>query len=300
MPTPIQQALLTGLIDYAGLFPPAALGMADAVREYAGHLASPDRWMLGRFVVPSARLDEFSAAADPILPHDDASAWRLAALPSPDIAGSVQAMGEFNCRHAASGQGRAVIDTIEFKVTSARELAPVLARMPPWLTAYVETPLDDGMGAILDAVKAAGARAKVRTGGVTPGAFPTSESLALFIQATAERRLPFKATAGLHHPLRGAYRLTYDADPPLGTMFGFLNVFLAAALARQGGSHAELVALLEERDSGAFTTGADRITWRGHLFGASALQELRQHAAVSFGSCSFREPTDELRDLAWL
>jgi hypothetical protein len=299
MPTPIQ-TLLTGLIDYAGLFPPATLGMAEAVREYAGHLASPDRWMLGRFVVPSARLDEFSSAAGPILPREDALAWRMVVLPSPDIAGSVQAMGEFNCRHAAAGQGRTVIDTIEFKATSAGDVTADLERMPPWLTAYVEVPLDDRMGAILDAVKASGARAKVRTGGVTPDAFPASESLARFIRATVERRLPFKATAGLHHPLRGAYRLTYDADPPQGTMFGFLNVFLAAALARQGGSHDGVVALLEERDPGALIAGGDGITWRGHHFGASALRELREHAAVSFGSCSFREPTDELRTLAWL
>lgn len=299
MPTPIR-ALLTGLIDYAGLFPPAGLGMSDAVRAYAGHLASPDRWILGRFVVPSQRLDEFAAVADPILPRDDASAWRLAALPAPDIAGSVQAMGEFNCRHAAAGQGRAVIDTIEFKATSAQDLTPILAHMPPWLTAYVEVPLDDRMGAILDTVKSHGARAKVRTRGVTPDAFPTSEGLARFLRAATDRDLPFKATAGLHHPLRGAYRLTYDADAAQGTMFGFLNVFLGAALARRGGSHDEVVALLEERNPRAFITSGDQITWRGHAFRVSDFHDLRERAAVSFGSCSFREPTDDLRTLGWL
>ena len=298
MPAPIQ-ALLTGLIDYAGLFPPAALEMPAAVKEYAEHLASPDRWMLGRLVVPVGRLDEFAAAADPILPRDEQLAWHIAALPGPDLAAAGQAIGEFNCRHAAAGAGRAVIDTVEFKVNAPDNVAAALGSMPPWLTAYVETPLDDSMDAILDAVKAHGARAKVRTGGVTTEAFPSSHALARFLVACARRDLPFKATAGLHHPLRGAYRLTYEPNPPQGTMFGFLNVFLAAALARQGGPGADVVALLEERDPHAFRTDSDAIRWRNHEFPTTALRSLREDA-VSFGSCSFREPTDELRTLAWL
>lgn len=298
MPTPIQ-ALLAGLIDYAGLFPPAALEMPAAVKEYAEHLASGDRWMLGRFVLPVARLDEFSAVADPILPRNEASAWRIAALPGPDLETAVKVLGEFNCRHAAAGAGRAVIDTVEFRATTPAGVGAALGAMPSWLTAYVETPLDEGMDAILDAVKVYGARAKVRTGGVTADAFPSSDALARFLLACARRELPFKATAGLHHPLRGTYRLTYEPGPPHGTMFGFLNVFLAAALARQGGSGPDVVALLEERDPHAFTAGRDGISWRGHAFTAAGLGALREDA-VSFGSCSFREPTDELRSLAWL
>ena len=60
--------LLDGLIDYAGLFPPAALSMPAAVAAYARYVIGTDRAMLGRFVVPAARLADFTAAVD-ALPH---------------------------------------------------------------------------------------------------------------------------------------------------------------------------------------------------------------------------------------
>lgn len=293
------RTLLTGLIDYAGLFPPAALDMARAVQEYHRYVASPDHWMLGRFVVPVARLDELATTADPLLPHDAASAWKLAALPGTDLMASGQAIGEFNCRHAGRDAGRATIDTIEFKAATPAQVAAALGAMPDWLTAYVEVPLASDMDALLDAVQAHGGRAKVRTGGVTSDAFPTGTALAQFLVACARRDLPFKATAGLHHPLRGSYRLTYEPEPPRDMMFGFLNVFLGAALARQGARAEAVATLLEESSPAAFTVTDTGIAWRGQNFSTSDLEQLRERA-TGFGSCSFREPTDELRTLGWL
>src|SRR5687767_13479617 len=57
---PSLRALLTGLIDYAGLFPPAKLAMEEAARNYFRFRGGPDGWMLGRFLCPAARLQEFS------------------------------------------------------------------------------------------------------------------------------------------------------------------------------------------------------------------------------------------------
>ena len=37
------RALLAGMVDYAGLFPPAELPLDDAVREYAAHLGDAQR-----------------------------------------------------------------------------------------------------------------------------------------------------------------------------------------------------------------------------------------------------------------
>ena len=54
MLSPSARALLGGVVDYAGLFPPAALSMADAVAEYAAAQRGADAWMLGRFVLPAA------------------------------------------------------------------------------------------------------------------------------------------------------------------------------------------------------------------------------------------------------
>ena len=65
--------LLEGLIDYAGLYPPASLPMEAAVRNYAAYLGGPRAAWLGRFVLPAARLDAFLAARQGL----DAAPWRL-------------------------------------------------------------------------------------------------------------------------------------------------------------------------------------------------------------------------------
>ena len=81
MTTPSARALLEGLVDYAGLFPPAALSMEDAVAEYARWRRSPEAWMLGRFVLPAARLRDLARDADAHLPEPGAGEpWRLSAL----------------------------------------------------------------------------------------------------------------------------------------------------------------------------------------------------------------------------
>jgi hypothetical protein len=124
--------------------------------------------------------------------------------------------------------------------------------------------------------------------------------LARFIQACADAGVPFKATAGLHHPLRGKYRLTYEAGSPHGMMFGFLNVFLAAALARTGLTARELAMLLEESDATAFAFTESGASWRGRNVSRTEISAVRHHVALSFGSCSFREPVDDLRSLGLL
>ena len=48
------RALLTNLIDYAGLYPPAALSLDVVEDRYRGFCGSPDAWMLNRLVLPVA------------------------------------------------------------------------------------------------------------------------------------------------------------------------------------------------------------------------------------------------------
>jgi hypothetical protein len=298
MPVPALTALLTGLVDYAGLFPPAALDMPDAVREYAGYRRGMHAWMLGRFVLPVARLEEFEQASDALLPRDPTAAWPLAVLASSDPAETVKLVGEFNCRHAATGAGAAVVDTLELKAGTPADIATVLARLPTWLVPYVEIPLADP-APFIEGLARHGGRAKARTGGIAAAAFPTAAEVARFIVACTRAGVAFKATAGLHHPLRGEFRLTYEPGSPSGTMFGFLNVFLAAALARTGAGEREVAALLEERDPAALAFAEDQVRWRGHVLPSDALRTAR-HTAISFGSCSFREPVDDLTALGLL
>lgn len=149
----------------------------------------------------------------------------------------------------------------------------------------------------LDEVKRAGSFAKIRTGGVTPEAIPSIAGVAEYIVACAERRLPFKATAGLHHPIRSVQALTYDAQPARATMHGFVNVFLAAAFAWHGESAIHEV--LAETEASAFRFD-DRAHWRDWSLSAGQIREARTHFAHSFGSCSFEEPFNDLQSLGWL
>ena len=158
------------------------------------------------------------------------------------------------------------------------------------LATYCEVPLDR----IVDGF------AKVRTGGLVPDAIPPAAELADFLVAAARRRLAFKATAGLHHPIRSEHPLTYAADSPRAMMHGFVNLFVAAAFAWHGTDREALADILIETDPHAFEFRDDGMRWRGHNLATAQLQAARRDFAHSFGSCSFEEPAADLRKLGWL
>ncbi|MEP6687772.1 MAG: hypothetical protein ABJC36_05440 [Gemmatimonadales bacterium] len=294
MPNTALQTLLAGSIDYAGLFPPAGLDMATSVRQYADYRRDPDAWALGRFVVPAARLPELEAEAAGFAPPGP-DPWRLSVLLGADAARDLEAIGEFNCRHAAAGAPALSADVVEARADSVETVERLLAAVPRWAQAYVEIPLDRDPAPLVAAIARRGGRAKVRTGGVTPDAFPSAAAVAGFLRACTDAGVPFKATAGLHHPLRAEYRLTYSADSPRGVMFGFLNVFLTAALLHNGMAEADAVRLLEERDPEAIRVTDDAVEWRGRRLDRAAIAAARATGIVAFGSCSFTEPVGELR-----
>jgi hypothetical protein len=287
-------ALTRDLVDYAGLFPPAGEDMRRALENFASYLRGADRRALGRFIVPIARLPELEDESRGLIESGASDSWRLSALIPGDVADSVEAVLDFNRRHEQ--KSGAVIDVVELKASAAGEIASQSRDVPASLTAYFEIPISGNVGGLVDAVGAAGRRAKVRTGGVTPDAFPSAEAVIDFIIACRRAGVPFKATAGLHHPLRGEYRLTYDPDSPKWMMYGYLNVFLAAALLHAGESEATAVQALEECDPAAIVVGDDAIVWRDKSLGTARIRESREFA-ISFGSCSFREPIDELAAL---
>lgn len=282
-------------MDYAGLFPPAQLGMAEAMRNYAGYLGGPHAWMLGRFVVPVARLAEFDASSGELLPSGEGSEpWRVAALAGDDFAADVQEALKFNCRHwAGSAIGHAVIDTIELRAAPGFDPAAARAAVPDFFTLYVEVAAGVDTRPALDSIQRGGARAKIRVGGVTADAFPAPDDVVAFLSACAERQLAFKATAGLHHAVRAEYPLTYESDSRRGTMYGFLNVFLAAAALSAGAKADEARAILLEPDLSAFRFDDGGAAWRERRLSTDEIARSRE-LATSFGSCSFREPVDEL------
>jgi hypothetical protein len=294
------RALLTGLVDYAGLFPPAGLSMREAVAEYARHHGEPEAWMLGRFVVPAARLDELEEAmVDPAgSVREDAlgttpGARSLTALVGPAFETHAAAVVAFNARHP----GRAHIDSVEFRAFSRAELDAALDTIPDGLTVFVELPLDAVLDELLPIVKAREAYAKIRTGGVVPDAIPEPGPVARFLRACAAAGVALKATAGLHHAVRAEHALTYESGAPRRTMHGFLNVFGAAVFARGGMTEAEIETVLREADPAAFRFDDEGFWWRDQRSTTEEILRSRQGFATSFGSCSFSEPVADLRAL---
>ena len=292
-------SLLAGLVDYAGLFPPAGLEMEGAVREYARHRRSPERWILGRFIVPAARLAEMEEASAPYLPTLGATdPWRVSVLLGNDFADEAAEAASFGRRLGA----QAVVDSVELRATTptVESLARVLAALPIGRTAYVELPMDADLPPLLQALKARGARAKMRTGGVTPDAIPSLSRVARFLVSCAAARVAFKATAGLHHAVRSVRSLTYAPDSPKGTMHGFLNVFAAATLAWQGAGADAVEAALRAESTEAFRLDDDGLSVGGHRASAADVAATRAEFAMGFGSCSFTEPVADLKALGVL
>ena len=294
-----RDALLKGLVDYAGLFPPAGEDMATAVRNFADYSRGPDRAALGRFIVPLARLSEFETTATTSFPTGrSAQPWRVSVLIADDVRSGVDEMSKFNARHEkGSKKGVAVIDVAELKATTIEEIANQQRDLPQTFTSFFEIPLSGDVPSLIRAIGEVSARAKIRTGGVNPEAFPSAQSIIDFMMECHAARVPFKATAGLHHPIRAEYRLTYDADSPRAVMYGFLNVFLAAALIDAGENEHTALQALQETDSSTIVFYEDYLQWRDRRITAEQLSHARTASAISFGSCSFREPIDELASL---
>jgi|HubBroStandDraft_5_1064220.scaffolds.fasta_scaffold07354_3 hypothetical protein len=254
--------------------------MARAVESYLRYRSSPEAWMLGRFIVPAARLDEFESAMEGQAPVP------VSALAGANLESDV----------ARIASARMKIDSIEIKAASAPEIDAALTHLPPGLVAYFEV----SDLALISVVRRKGGRAKLRTGGVTPDAFPSAEFVAGFLETCAQTGTTFKATAGLHHPLRSYRPLTYSADAPSGWMFGFLNVFVAAMFARKGVPAVELASMLVAESAHEIRFAAGQIEWRGHTATEREITTARRDFAISFGSCSFEEPVEDLKSLGLL
>jgi hypothetical protein len=241
---------------------------------------------------------EQALAADRALAGD--AAWRLSATIGDDPQAEAGAVRGFNARHAdAATEWFAGVDAVELRAPDEETIAELPLVVGSDLVTFIEIPIVEDPRPLVRAIRLVGALAKVRTGGVTAAAFPTPEQLLRFIRSCVEEQVRFKATAGLHHALRAEYRLTYEADAAKGTMFGFLNVLLATALVRAGRADDEVLAALVERDAASLAVGEERIAWRGITLEAAELLAAREQAIVGFGSCSFREPLDELAALGW-
>jgi hypothetical protein len=290
-------AALGGLIDYAGLFPPAEHVMADAVEEYRAARAGAEAWIVERFLCPVGRLEELAAVLMPTMESGEAP-WRLSAIAGgTDLDADSTAIKAFD----AELNGGAAVELVEAKVPQddladwAERAVRVFDRM-----VFFEIPWAGDLAGSFDALAAAREStgrmlgAKLRTGGLVAVDFPSPEVVAGFLVGCRDRSLPMKATAGLHHPVR-------HNDPATGfTHHGFLNLLVAAALAVRGEDVASITAVVADDESSAFEFGRNGIRWRDLRAGVSDLQAARRGLLVAYGSCSLDEPVADLTSLGVL
>lgn len=279
------ESLVAGLFDYAGLYPPAGLDMLSAANNYRTYNSGSHRTALGRFIVNLDRVGELRAVAGASFSQMELS---VIATENTDWASLTDLI------HSG-----APVDTVEIKCSSAAEIERIANKIPSQLTAYFEIGIDAERSAI-KAIAASGVRAKIRMGGVIESAFPDIPAVVKVLETLAELRLPFKATAGLHHPVRSQRPLTYQPQSPKGTMHGFINLFCAAALLYFGGHRMQAETILKEEDPLAWRMSSDAIAWRDRSWSVSQIDEIRSRFLISIGSCSFEEPIHDLESLGWL
>jgi hypothetical protein len=310
------RALMADLVDYAGLFPPARLDMQHSAEGFARAKMGREEWILGRFICPVSRLAELSQAAAVMMPGthgtsgyreyaDVMEPWRVSAIIDGDLAADLRTIESFNQKHASEDHGRAEVDAIEVKLAKASDVDAAIELIPDEVYPFFEVPSDlvfgGDMRGFVAALAGNAAAAKIRTGGVAADAFPAPSRVGAFLVACAGASVPFKATAGLHHPVRAEYPLTYEKGSARGTMHGFLNVFLAAAMVRGHGiDEGRATAILEERDPTHFKFTPEGVRWDGLFLETTQLAESREGFALSYGSCSFDEPVEEMKGLGLL
>jgi hypothetical protein len=312
---PSVRAFLAGVIDYAGLFPPAKLPLDQAMRNYSDYRAGPDAWMLGRFVIPAARLDELEPHA---AMFGQGSPWAFTVLGRggdtlADFVAGLEAdlddIAAFRERHS----GRVIVDTIELRLPSLEKAAwdfddlmaatrsYAASPFPAGLSPFFERPLGaDWRSSIVSAVNFADrirpTGFKLRCGGLEASAVPHPEQVAQANWYAADCGVPVKFTAGLHHPIRH-----FDRGIQ-AKMNGFLNVFGAAILARVRRirlPEQQIREMIEDENPSHFGFDERGFGWKQCHALTDEIIAARQFV-VSIGSCSFDEPRADLRAMGIL
>jgi hypothetical protein len=309
------RALFAGLIDYSGLFPPATLTMEAAVAEYAKVRRGRHAWILHRFVVPADRLIELDAAVASLEePSAAGGPWPVSVLLGADPARDLVRVADVSARLEKAGMLN--VEALETRVYGTDTVRHVSASADVRRDAatdwsreiWFEVTPGAGLGSALAEIASVRGGAKLRTGGLERTSIPTPSDVARVLLGCVHADIRFKATAGLHHAMRGSHALTATASGEEAVQHGFVNVFLAAVLARQvvrdrhpaPEAEAQVTALVEEQDSAELRWNEDEVEWRGYRFGAADIRQCRARLARSFGSCSFEEPVDDMGALGLL
>jgi hypothetical protein len=304
---------LRELIDDAGLFPPAALGMEEALRGYLHAYAGAEGWMLRHFVVSASRLGELARQTELLEKIVQATGKPLTVSvvsDCPDPRVDYAATAEF----LRSENARVAVRSLEVRIprvavvdgsARVRSVVQKLADsgLPHDITVFIEMP-HDAQGVVAEAMDAVADQresgrgmlyAKLRCGGADPSLAPEAEDIAFFLVRARKRLVPLKLTGGLHAPIRHIDRASGIAA------HGFLNVVGAAVLtfAFNWNTH-EITRMLYDERAENFRLDDRRFQWKEHTVNALSIFDARTSFVRSFGSCSFREPVEGLQALGML
>jgi len=279
------RALFSSCIDYAGLFPPAGLGMAEVLERFVRYRQGPGSWMLGRLVLPLSRLRELEPLEASGLAS--LSRWPVSLL-LPKDAGSH--LDDLEAAFDRWGGRLGVVSLEVPPLDSPQAVTSLAGRLPAGVESYFELDWAGDPDEYLAAIAVSGAAAKLRTGGILPELFPDPARLAERVWSCARNGVAFKATAGLHHPVRGRHPLTYAPDSPQAPMHGFVNLYLLAALFHSGKVGPEEGARVLEDGAEGFRFEEEQASWRGRVVEVQEMEACRVRLLHSFGSCSFEEP----------
>lgn len=279
--------LLSGVFDYAGLFPPAALALEDATSEFARLRSAPDAWLLGRFVCPINWLPDLL----PLLPEGQ-DGWPVTVLGT-SLEGFKQDLAAVE-RFESKAQGRAMVLGYEVKAQPDEVDRATLKHVAnsSFDDAYVELPwAEASLDAMQVIAESEAVGVKARTGGLDPAAFPSATELAAFLQEAINLDLRFKLTAGLHQPLR-----YHDAE--MGAdHHGFLTVLIAGCLALGHDlSRAEIERVLLLEDASSLWFSDRGLGWGDFEASLDDIDDFRDQFG-SIGTCSVAEPLEGLHRL---
>lgn len=291
-------AAFASLVDYAGVFPPASLPMPDAIAGYRRLRSSDDRWVVGRFLCRASQLEHLAAAATSGMTRGE-PAWRVGVIMDVSPGAAASLAHEFQREMAPFME----VDAAEARIGSAGSagaLLDAISAIDQGVAAFVEIDASDEARPQIDAI-AGGLRdrgmvggAKLRCGGTDPTAFPSVEAVTEFIWQASLAGVPFKATAGLHQPIR-------HRDEALGVhRHGFVNILMASVAADQGEERGTVELIVAETDPDAFSMRAATLSWRDVAYPGSAIRRSRSTGFLAFGSCDADEPIDALKDLSML
>ncbi|MDD5363599.1 MAG: hypothetical protein PHN88_15865 [Ignavibacteria bacterium] len=318
---------MRGIIDYAGMYPPANLNLADAFRNYCNYLVSQDEWMISRFVCSLNSFENIfkgGSAALKMVEDFDFGRWISFSIllnqepKVKDFLISFRKDLEKVKKISEEYPGKVVADTFEFKLPAelngkfgTHAVKKMLEEINDVLTwsgllgarIFVEPPIDNNYNSVFRKLAEAsadsnhkGSRAglKLRTGGITQESFPSVEQIASALDACKQNKIPFKATAGLHHPVR------HQNENAGLKMHGFFNVFGAGILHFANSlSENELRNIVMDENGSAFGFTNDIFSWNDITADKTMVEKARNEFVISFGSCSFDEPREDLNKMGY-